>query len=188
MRRPTWIVDTRRCTSCTDMKFDLHPSPKEPIGWKVRSLGAKLTLRSGAARQCQVLFRSRLEIVFTTGCFCTCSIGCLNFQGTSQSTALRNDWQPRTADSTLAQVSLTSTNRCPICITGERASPNHHQLTSPLRFESRHLTLYAVSIEPFFSPPLGSAKSRCFFHRSGSESATSTRIWRKIQSHVTRFE
>ena len=44
------------------MKFDLHPSPKEPIGWKVRSLGAKLTLRSGAARQCQVLFRSRLEI------------------------------------------------------------------------------------------------------------------------------
>ena len=99
MRRPTWIVDTRRCTSCTDMKFDLHPSPKEPIGWKVRSLGAKLTLRSGAARQCQVLFRSRLEIVFTTGCFCTCSIGCLNFQGTSQSTALRNDWQPRTADS-----------------------------------------------------------------------------------------
>ena len=60
--RPTWIVDTRRCTSCTDMKFDLHPSPKEPIGWKVRSLGAKLTLRSGAACQCQVLFRSRLEI------------------------------------------------------------------------------------------------------------------------------
>ena len=38
-----------------------------------------------------------------------------------------NDGQPRTTDSTLVQVSLTSTNRCPICITGECVSPSTHK-------------------------------------------------------------